>query len=120
MPLGVRRAIYDTWVENSISSTDCCNGWNVINISKVKYFSLYRYIENKKIVVEKKKNKRRPVQFQANRMILICTVSNIHNKLTESGARVSLDKVMNLKPFFITYPTEEEISLCLRKLCLNV
>ena len=27
---------------------------------------------------------------------------------------------MNLKPFFITYPTEKEIALCLCKLCLNV
>ena len=53
-------------------------------------------------------------------MILTCTVRNIHNKLTESGVRVSLGKVMSLKPFFITYPTEKEISLCLCKLCLNV
>ena len=82
--------------------------------------SLYRDIENKKIVVEEKKNKRGHVQFQANRMILTCTVRNIYNKLTESGVRVSLGKVMSLKPFFITYPTEKEISLCLCKLCLNV
>ena len=26
LPLEVRQAIYDTWVENSISSTDCRNG----------------------------------------------------------------------------------------------
>ena len=106
LPLEVRQAIYDTWVENSISSTDCHNGQNVINISKHKYFSLYHDIENKKIVVEKKKIGQ--VQFQANRMILTCTIRNIHNKLTESGVRVSLGKVMSLKPFFITYPTEKE------------
>ena len=53
-------------------------------------------------------------------MILTCTVHNIHNKLTESGVRVSLGKGMSLKPFFITYPTEKEISLCLCKLFLNV
>ena len=52
-------------------------------------------------------------------MILTCIVRNIHNKLTESGVRVSLGKIMSLKPFFITYPTEKEISLCLCKLCLN-
>ena len=27
---------------------------------------------------------------------------------------------MNLKSFFITYPTEKEIALCLCKLCLNI
>ena len=53
-------------------------------------------------------------------MVLTCTVRNIHNKLTESGVRVSLGKVKSRKPFFITYPTEKEISLCLCKLCLNV
>ena len=26
LPLEVRQAIYDTWAENSISSTDCRNG----------------------------------------------------------------------------------------------
>ena len=27
---------------------------------------------------------------------------------------------MSLKPFFITYPTEKELSLCLCKHCLNI
>ena len=64
LPLEVRQAIYDTWVENSISSTDWCNGRNVINISRHKYFSLYHDIENKKIVVEKKKIKEVKFNFK--------------------------------------------------------
>ena len=33
--------------------------------------------------------------------------------------KYSLGKVLSLQPFFITYPTEKEISLCLCKMCLN-
>ena len=82
LPLEVRQTIYDTWLENSISSTDCCNGRNVINISKRKYFSLHRDTENKKIVVEKKeKIKEVMFNFKPTGMILTCTIHNIHNKV---------------------------------------
>ena len=99
LPLEVRQAIYDTWVENSISSTDCRNGRNVINIRKRKYFSLYRDIE---------KNIRGHAQFQANRMILTCTVLNIQNKFTESGVKVSLGKVMSFNHFSLHIPQKKK------------
>ena len=53
-------------------------------------------------------------------MVLTCTVCNVQKKLIESGTKVSLGKVMSLKPLFITYPMEKELSLCLCKLCLNI
>ena len=72
------------------------------------------------VVVEEKINKRGHVHYQANRMVLTCTVRSIQKKISDSGTVVSLGKIMSLKPFFITYPTEKEMSLCLCKLCLNV
>ena len=120
LQLELRQKIDDTWVENSISSRDCRNGWNIVNISKRKYFSLYKDIRNEKVVVEEKINKRGHVHYQANRMVLTCTVRSIQKKISDSGTGVSLGKIVSLKPFFITYPTEKEMSLFLCTLCLNV
>ena len=50
----------------------------------------------------------------ANRMTLTCTVQDIKKKkMSDSGVTVSLGKVMGLNPFFITYPTDKELALCL-------
>ena len=65
-------------------------------------------------------NKRGRTPYQANRMVLICTVRDIQRKLFDKGHSVSLGKVVSLKPFFITYPTDKEVALCLCKLYLNV
>ena len=43
----------------------------------------------------------------------------IQKKLLEKGLAISLGKVLSLRPFFITYPTEKEISLCPCKMCLD-
>ena len=59
-------------------STDCHNGQNVINISKHKYFLMYDMIQNM-VDVEEKTNKRGHVQYQANIMVLTCSVHNIQS-----------------------------------------
>ena len=43
----------------------------------------------------------------------------MQEQVKAKGLSVSLGKIMSLKRFFVTYPTEKEISLCLCKLCLN-
>ena len=48
-------------------------------------------------------------------MVLPCTVRDIQKKLFDKGHSVSLGKVVSLKPFFITYPTDKEVALC----CVN-
>ena len=53
-------------------------------------------------------------------MVLRCTGRMIKEQLIKKGFSISLGTVLSLKPFFVTYPTEKEISLCLCKLCLNV
>ena len=74
MSLGIKQRIYNMWVENSINSTDCRNGRNMVNITKHKYLSLYQHLENKIVKVEKRKNKQGSIYYIANRMILTCTV----------------------------------------------
>ena len=43
----------------------------------------------------------------------------IQQKLLEKGLAISLGKVLSLWPFFIPYPTEKEVSLCLCKMYQN-
>ena len=47
----LKQEIFDTWVENSINSTDGRNGRNLVNISKSKYNELFHNIENKTVSV---------------------------------------------------------------------
>ena len=49
-------AVYDTWLENSIVSTDGRNGRNKINISKRQY--LQRYGEIKSDLIEQTEKKK--------------------------------------------------------------
>ena len=46
-------------------------------------------------------------------MIVTKTVCSIHKSLLDKGFNVSLRSVLNLKPFFVTYASEKEMSLCL-------
>ena len=115
----VRQSIYDTWIQSSIPTTDNRNSRATIQISKHIYFQRYNDIENKTICIEKKKNKRGRVNITANRMIVTDTVSSIQKSLVAKGINVCSGSILNLKPFFVTYATEKELSLCMCKICLN-
>ena len=52
-------------------------------------------------------------------MIVTETVRSIRKSLLGKSFNVSLGSVFNLKPFFVTYASEKEMSLCFCKLCLN-
>ena len=54
----LKQEIFDIWVENSINSTDGCNGRNLVSISKSKYNELFHNMENKMISVNTVVNKR--------------------------------------------------------------
>ena len=60
--------------------------------------------------LEEKKNKRGRTNYLVHRMIM--TVA--------AGIKVSTSYILNLHPFFVTYATEKEMSLCLCKICSNV
>ena len=96
----IQQAVYNTWVENSIHSTDGRNGRNMVNISKRKYLSKYGNIENKGVVVDEKSNKKGHTYFSANRVVVTCTVRAIWDKLIEGGVHVSLGKILSLLTLF--------------------
>ena len=116
------QTVYNIWIENSISSTDGSNGRNMVNIRKRKYFEVYHSVlEHKDVKIEESTNKRNQSLLSANRRIATCTCREIQKKLKEDkGICISLGKVVQLKPFFITNPSEKELALCLCKLCLNM
>ena len=109
----VRQAIYDTWIDHSVASTDNRNNCASVQISKKEYIQRYNRIENKTVQLEESKNKHGQVNISANCMIVIETVRSIHKSLWDKGFNVCLGSVLNLKPFFITYTSEKEMSLCL-------
>ena len=115
-----KQAVYNAWPDNCIVSTDDRNRRNMIRISKRKYIEKFVNLSNESITIDESKDKRGCSHYSANRMVLTCTVRMIKEQLIKKGFSISLGTVLSLKPFFVTYPTEKEISLCLCKLCLNV
>ena len=113
--------IFNMFVDNSISSTDGWNGRNVVKMSKRKFLETYgqEIIEHKDIKIETMMKRNRAV-YVSNRRIATCTIRAVQKKLKEEeGIDVSIGKLLALKPFFITHPTDKELALCLCKLCLN-
>ena len=119
LSLEVRQAVYDTWIDHTITSTDNRNNRATLQISKMEHLQRYHGIENKTVQVEEKKNKRGRVNMSENRMIVTETVRSMQKSLLEKGIDVSIGSVLNLQPFFVTYASEKEMSLCLCKICLN-
>ena len=115
----IKRNIYNTWVKNSINSSDGRNGRNLVKLSKRKYIEQYGTIKNNELVIEEVKNKRGQTYYSANRMVVTCTIRSIQDQLSQQGIVVSYGKIISLRPFYITFATEKEIALCLWKLCLN-
>ena len=57
---------------------------------------------------------------QTTRRVITCTVKALQQKLNEKfQLDVSTGTIVSLKPFYMTYATENEIVLCMCKLCLN-
>ena len=114
-----KQTIYKSQIENCITSTDGQNGRNVVQVTKRKYLEKYGELSHESIRLEEHQNKCGKLYNSSNHLVLTCTMRNIQKKFLEKGLAISLGKVLSLWPFFITYPTEKEVSLCLCKMCLN-
>ena len=119
IPFEVQKFIYDTWIENCTASTDGRNGRNMVQISKRKYIEKYGSLSHESIKIDEHKNQRGQLYLASDRMVVKCPVRSIQGKVAQKGSTVSLGKVLSHRLFFVTYPTEKELSLCLCKLCLN-
>ena len=84
------------------------------------FLQKYENLVSKDVILEEHKSKRNITYYSSKRLIATCTIRALVDKIKGEGIDVSLGTVHSLKPFFVTYPTERELSLCLCKLCLNV
>ena len=57
--------------------------------------------------------------LSGNKTGVTYTIRTLHTKLKDTGINLPLGKILSLCPFFITYATDKEISLCMCKVCLN-
>ena len=53
----MKRNIYNTWIKNSINSSDGRNGRNLVKLSKRKHIEQYGTIKNNEAVIDEVKNK---------------------------------------------------------------
>ena len=105
--------------QNCTTFTDGRNGRNMVQISKRKYIEKYGSLSHESIKIDEHKNEHGQLHLASNRMVVTCPVRLIQGKVAEKGYTISLGKVLSLQPFFVKYPTEKELPLCLCKLCLN-
>ena len=91
----------------------------MVQISKRKYIEKYGSLSHEPIKIDERKNKCGQLYLASNRMVVTCPLRSIQGKVAEKGYTVSLGLVLSLRLFFVTHPTEKELSLCLCKLCLN-
>lgn len=75
--------------------------------------NIYTDLENRTVFTEEMKNKRGRINYAVNCVIVTYTVRSTKNKLVEKDVVVSIGSFLNLKPFFITYASDNEMSLCL-------
>ena len=72
-------------------------------------------------VIKEETNKRGVKLFTATRKVMTCTIRKLQVKFFEKyNMNISIGTIFNLKPFFISFPTEKEKILCMCKLCLNL
>ena len=111
--LNVKQNIYDTWIKNSINSTDGRNGRNLVKLSKRECIEQHGTIKNNEVVIEKVKNKCGQTYYSANCMVVTCTIRSIQDQLSQHGIVVSYGKIISLCPC----PLESIKNVKIRILC---
>ena len=119
LSLHLQKKIHDTQIENCIVLTDGRNGRSIVQLSKRKQIKKYGSSIKKSIQISEVKNKRDRVTLTAHIMVITCTIRALLKKLNDQEISVHLYKVLCLRQFFLAYPSDHDISLCLCKLCLN-
>ena len=105
--------------ENCIVLADQRNRRNIEKLKNIEIEKCISSIKKSIQIGEVKKKQRDRVNLTANTMIITCTIRALLKELNGQGISVSLGKVLHLRPFFVTYPSDKEVSLRLCKLCLN-
>ena len=120
MNVDIRQLVYDEWIDNSIYTVDRRNGRECVQISELNYSQQYTgLVEHPPLQTEL--SKRGVAMLVATTLISTCTVRKLQIKLEQKhNVKLSIGAIMKIKPFYVTYATEKEVVLCMRKDCLNM
>lgn len=116
------QAIYDFWVQNSITSNDSVNSTK--KITKLAYLKQYKKIVDPDVREEEKKRKKSSnvTLIVATKRIYTESIRKLHKAYRDCHPEyegVSLTVFFNLKPFYCLKPSEKEKQSCLCINCLN-
>ena len=117
LTLSERESAYNFWKINSEISVHRSNGRHLVNISKENILIQVADIEDPNISSVETK---RGLKLQAHKRITSKAYLRLHEdfkKLYTSS--ISYGSFINLKPFYISKPTEKETEMCLCSKCLN-
>ena len=114
----MRQDVYSCWLENSEVSVQRSNNRHLVKISIANIRpQILDLIEADKNISEMTKRGKKRI---ANRYVADKTYCEIHScwmKLHKTD--ISYGTFFNLKPFYVTAPTEKEMDSCLYSKCLN-
>ena len=103
----MKQKICDEWLENSITTVDRRNGRDCTKIRKSVYLEQYKDLVND--IIKEETCKRGIKSLTATRKIMTCSKRKLQTKLFEMhNISASLRTIYNLKPFYISFPTEKE------------
>ena len=116
----MKQKICDEWLENSITTVDRRNGRDCTKIRKSVYLELFKDLVNEDVIKEET-SKIEIKLLTATKKVMTCSIRKLQTKLFEKyNISASLGTIYNLKPFYISFPTEKEKNLCMCKVCLNI
>ena len=90
-----------------------------MNLSKREYIKKYDTLQSDLVEMLEKRSKRGKLIISSGRRVATCTVKALQGKHSELNIDILVGTLLNLCPFFISFATEKEMTLCLCKICLN-
>merc|ERR1712168_514716 len=92
---------------------------NTVSMRKILFLQQYSDLKFPNVDFSEVLKRKKP-HISTNRLLLSCTVRDVQRILKEEkGVSVSLGTVQQLKPFFVSRPTERERACCECGCCLN-
>ena len=112
-----RKSAYNFWKVNSEISIHRSNGRHLANISKENLLNQVADIHD--VDTTTVDTKRGP-KLQAHRRVATNSYKSLHQDFQKLyNSNMSYGSFINLKPFYISRPTEKETEMCLCSKCLN-
>ena len=117
LSVDVRQSAYNFWKVNSEISVHRSNGRHLVNISKENLLNqVADLVDDGLKTVETK----RGPQIQAHKRITTKPYRSLHKDFQQLyNSTISYGTFINVKPFYVSRPTEKETEMCLCSKCLN-